>query len=146
MSRIVEATELRDRDIFEMPNGSVYAATGSVGAEGVPRARLWCAHAPEPTTFDPPPIDLAPGQQVRLLDGHESDGHFRHDGYVELVFHAEMDRRHQAMMRSVYEQRQRADAAQRRDDRARRPWWSTLFDVGSRQERNSEDPAKKGAL
>ena len=127
MSRIVEAKELRDRDMFEMPNGSVYAASDRVDHEGPQQARLWCAHPPDPMTFDPARIDLPPGQQVRLLSGNETRVHYRHDGYVESVFEREMDRRHRANMQVVGEQRQREAAEQRQREHAGRPWWKKLF-------------------
>ena len=61
MSRIVEVRALRQRDSFEMPNGSVYATSGRGEAADGPQAGLWCAHLPDPITFDPPRIDLPPG-------------------------------------------------------------------------------------
>ncbi len=127
MSRIVEARELRQRDMFEMPNGSVYVTSGRGEAVDVLQARLWCAHPPDPITFDPPRIDLPPGQQVRLLSGDEAEEHYGHDGYVEAVFRREMDRRHQAIMQSLGEQKQREQAEQRERERGRRPWWQKLF-------------------
>ena len=127
MSRIVEARELRDRDMFEMPNGSVYVAAGPGEHEGARQARLWCAHPPDAVTFDPPRIDLPPGQQVHLLSGNETRVHYRHDGYVDGAFGREMDRRHGANMHVVYEQRQREAAAQRQRAQAGRPWWKKLL-------------------
>ena len=125
MSRMVEAKELRDRDMFELPNGSVYAASHRGESDDVRQARLWCAHPPDPITFDPPRIDLSPGQNVRLLSGNETRVHYRHDGYVDAVFGHEMDRRHRTNMHVVYAQREAA--AQQQRAQASRPWWKKLF-------------------
>ncbi len=127
MSKIVEARELHQRDMFAMPNGSVYVVSGRVGAEGAVQARLWCAHPPDPVTFDPPQIDLPPGQPIRRLSGNETRVHYRHAGYVDDVFAREMDRRHRANMQLVDARRQREHAEQRQRAQARRPWWSKLF-------------------
>ena len=127
MSTLVEASTIHAGKMFEMPNGSVYTALAAEGSEVAQQARLWCAHPPDAFTFDPPRIDLPIGQQVRLLSGDEIDTHYGHEGYVEKVFRSEMDRRHQAMMQTVYEQQTRDADQVRRDQRAGRPWWKKLF-------------------
>lgn len=127
MSKIVEAKELRQRDLFEMPNGSVYLIAGRGDAAGGQHARLWCAHPPDPITFAPPRIDFPPGQEVQLLSGHEMRVHYGHAGYVETVFAQEMDRRYAANMQVVHERGQREAAEQRQRARADRPWWRKLF-------------------
>ena len=127
MSKLVEARELRPRDLFELPNGSVYAMAMHANQSEMPRARLWCAHPPEPIAFDPPLVDLLPTQQVRLLTGNETRDHFRHGGYVQSVFATEMDRRHQAAMLVHDEQRRREAAEEHQRARAHRPWWKKLF-------------------
>ena len=128
MSTLVEVKDVRQGDMFEMPGGSVYAAAGFVHAAGAAQARLWCAHPPDPMTFDPPLIELPPEQTVRLLSGAEAGEHYRHDGYVESVFRQEMDRRHQAMMLSLEEKWKREAAEQRQREHARRPWGKKVFD------------------
>ncbi len=129
MSKLVEARELRPRDLFEMPNGSVYAIAAHAEQGATPRARLWCAHPPDAIAFDPPLVDLPPGRQVRLLTGNETRDHYRHDGYVESVFNAEMDRRHGAAMQ-VYDERRRLEVDEERQrTHARRPWWKNVFDA-----------------
>lgn len=124
MSRMIETTELRHHDMFEMPNGSVYVTEGHGSAEHPFRARLWCAHPPDSITFEPALIDL-PLAQVRLLvDQHESGVHTRHEGYVKQVFVAEMNRRHQDQMRGVYAKMSREAEITRSSSR---PWWKKLF-------------------
>ena len=77
-------------------------------------------------TFDPPRIDIAAGQEVRLLSGKEAEGHARHEGYVEAAFRSEMERRNEGMMRSAHERGAVAAHEQRQRDRARLPWWRKL--------------------
>ena len=128
MSRIVEVKELRRGDMFELPNGSVYEAEGSGDQHGAQqRARLWCAHPPDAITFEPPPAEFPPDQQVQLLSGEDMKEHSRHEGYVKKMFHDEMDRRNDAMMQSVHRRGQQAADEQRRRDHAGRSWWKKLF-------------------
>ena len=127
MRRIVEAGDLRHQDLFETPNGSVYAVVGAEGHAGAPRARLWCAHSPDFFVADPPPIDLPSERPLRLLNGQETRAHYHHAGYVSAVFGQAMDQRHQASMRVVAEQRRQTVAAQGERARANRPWWKQLF-------------------
>lgn len=127
MSRIIEARELRHQDLFETPNGSVYAVVRAAAHADAGQARLWCAHPPDPLAADPPQIDLPAGQPLRLLSGQETRVHYHHAGYVAAVFGQAMDQRHQANMRVVAEQRQRARTAQDQRDRANWPWWKKLF-------------------
>ena len=128
MSKLVEAKELRPQDLFETPNGSVYATVAHAEQEGMVRARLWCAHPPDPVAFDPPLVDLPPGQQVHRVSGYETRDHFRHDGFVQAVFATEMERRHLAAMQ-VYDERKRQEAAQEPGrTHARRPWWKKILD------------------
>lgn len=127
MSRLIDATELRHRDIFELPNGSVYMVEAQADSAQTLQARLWCAHPPDPATAHPPLIDL-PGGPVRLLiDRHETGIHVRHDGYVKQVFVAEMNRRHQDQMTDVYATMKRTAEADRKQVRDRKPWWKKLF-------------------
>lgn len=127
MSTLVDAGKLRTSDIFELQNGSAYMVANQEGPGGTPRARLWCAHAPDAKAFDPSLIDLPPGQAVRVLNGDEAEAHHTHEGYVAHVFQSEMDRRHNTMMVGVYEQSNREDAVHRQQLRAGRPWWKKLF-------------------
>jgi hypothetical protein len=53
MSRLIEATELRHRDIFELPNGSVYLVEAQADTTRPLQARLWCAHPPDPAMAHP---------------------------------------------------------------------------------------------
>lgn len=127
MSRLIETTELRHGDLFEMPNGSVYVAEGYPDNPGVLQARLWCAHPPDPNTSHPPLIDLPPGPVQLLTDRHETGMHVRHAGYVKQVFVAEMNRRHQDQMSGVYATMQRTAEADRKQAYDRKPWWKKLF-------------------
>ena len=127
MSKIIRAGDLRRGDMFEMATGSVYETSGQAATAGLPQARLWCAHPPDLLTFEPALIDLTPEQEVRLLNGAETEGHTRHDGFVENLFRTEMDRRNQAMMQTVYERQSLEQQEQRARDRARRPWWKKVF-------------------
>lgn len=127
MSTIVEARELRHQDLFETPNGSVYAVVRAGAHADAVQARLWCAHPPDAVAADPPHIDVPPERPLRLLSGQETRTHYHHAGYVSAVFGQVMEQRHQANMDVVAEQRQRAGAAQGQRDRANRPWWKKLF-------------------
>jgi hypothetical protein len=127
MSTLVTAKELHDRDLFEMANGSAYAAGGLVADASAQRARMWCAHPPDPVTFEPPPIELPAEQEVRLLSGDDVKAHYHHAGFVADIFRREMDRRHAAMMHVVDERGQQEAAEQRRREHTRRPWWKKLF-------------------
>jgi hypothetical protein len=127
MSTLVAAKELHDRDLFEMPNGSAYAAGGLVADASAQRARLWCAHPPDAVTFDPPSIELPCGQEVRLLSGDDVKAHYHHAGFVADVFRREMDRRHTVMMHGVDERGRQEATAERLREHARRPWWRKLF-------------------
>lgn len=127
MSRLVEARELRPRDLYEMPNGSVYTVAGVVEATGERQARLWCVHTPDEIVFDPPLVLLPPEQQVRIIQGYETRDHHHHDGYVEAVFAREMDRRHQAAMLQGEGKRQQMAAEQRQRERELRPWWKKVW-------------------
>ncbi len=127
MDTIVEVKDVRDGDMFELENGSIYVATRGVGTEGTPRVRVVCAHPPEAITFDPPLIDLPPTQKVLLLSGRDADAHRLHDGYVEKAFRVEMDRRNTAMMRTVGEKRQREADEQQQRERAGWSWWRKLL-------------------
>lgn len=126
MSKVVASTELGPGVRFEMPNGSVYVTSGGKPT-GVLQARLWCAHPPDEITFDPPLIDIAAGQEIRILSGKESELHARHEGYVEAVFRNEMERRNDVMLRSAQERGAVVAAEQRQRDQARLPWWRKLF-------------------
>jgi hypothetical protein len=127
MSKMIETAELRHRDLFEMPNGSVYVTEGHGSAESPFKARLWCAHPPDLNTAHPLLIDL-PLESVRLLTSqHESGVHTRHEGYVKQVFVAEMNRRHGDQMRGVYAKMSHEAEETRRQERSRRPWWKKLF-------------------
>lgn len=127
MSRMIETAELRHRDIFEMPNGSVYMAEEQAGKTGPLQARLWCAHPPDPSTSHPPLIDLPPGPVRLLTDRHETGIHVRHEGYVKQVFVAEMNRRHQDQMSGVYANMKRTAETERQQAHDRKPWWKKLF-------------------
>lgn len=127
MSRIVEAGTLRHRDLFALDNGSIYETRGHGTAPGVLQARLWCAHPPEPITFAPPQIDLAPDQTVQLLTREETREHLRHDGFVRTVFEQEMERRFQIQMQRVDVRVRHAEEAARERARFMRPWWKKLF-------------------
>jgi hypothetical protein len=120
---MIETTELRHGNIFEMPNGSVYVTEGYKDDSGPLQARLWCAHPPDEIVSHPPLIDLPAGPVRLLIDRHETGTHVRHDGYVKQVFVAEMNRRHQDQMRGVYANMDHAAEA----TRDRRPWWKKLF-------------------
>lgn len=139
MSRLVEVTELRYRDLFALPNGTIYQASGS--GTGALQARVWCAHPPDSITSDSPPINLAPGQSVQLLSRDETRGHTGHAGYVRAVFADEMDRRHQERMQVVMARRQREAAALHQLERARWPWWKKLFRSGARSRTRLDHPA-----
>jgi len=127
MSRQIEATELRHRDIFEMPNGSVYMVEAQADPTGPLQARLWCAHPPDSSTAHPPLIDLPDGPVRLLVDRHDTGLHVRHDGYVKQVFVAEMNRRHQDQMTGVYATMKRTAEADRKQANDRKPWWKKLF-------------------
>ncbi len=127
MSKLVEAKDVGLRDLFALPNGSVYVTVGHEKATGTPQARLWCTHPPDAMTFEPPLVDFPAEQQVRLLEGKETREHYHHDGYVEAAFAREMDRRHQAAMGPAHERRQRAADEQHRHTRGLRPWWKKLL-------------------
>ena len=127
MRTLVAAKALHDRDLFELANGSAYAAGGLVAGASAQRARLWCSHPPDPVTFEPPPIALPAEQEVRLLNGDDVQAHYQHAGFVAEVFRREMDRRHTAMMHVVDERGRQEAAEQRRGEHARRPWWKKLF-------------------
>jgi hypothetical protein len=117
MSKLIDTTELRHRDIFEMPNGSVYMVEDQTDATQPLQARLWCAHPPDTATAHPP----------LLIDRHETGVHVNHDGYVKQVFVAEMNRRHQHQMSKVYATMQRTAEADRKQAYNRKPWWKKLF-------------------
>lgn len=127
MSRLIETTELRHRDVFEMPNGSVYMAEEQTDTTHRLQARLWCAHPPDPATAHPPLIDLPAGPVRLLIDRHETGSHVHHDGYVKQVFVAEMNRRHQAQMSRVYTTMKRTAEVARKQAHDRKPWWKKLF-------------------
>lgn len=127
MSRTVEATTLRHRDLFTLGSSSIYETRRHGTAADALQARLWCAHPPDPITFAPPYIDLAPEQTVQLLSRDETRGHLRHDGYVRAVFEQEMDRRFQTQMQRVSARIDRAEAEVRERERALRPWWKKLW-------------------
>jgi hypothetical protein len=127
MSTIIKVTALQQRDLFELPNGSVYETARRGTDDDSVQARLWCAHSPEPSTFAPPLINLSPEQEVCLLNSNESRLHIAHAGFVRKVFEQEMDRHHQELMSVVYEKMNREDAATRLQEHARRPWWKKLF-------------------
>lgn len=126
MSKIIASTGLGPGVMFEMPNGSVYV-TSAGEPTGALQARLWCAHPPDAVTFDPPRIDIAADPEVRLLTSKEAELHVRHEGYVEAVFRSEMERRNEAMLRSVHEKGTVAAEEQRQRDQARLPWWRKLL-------------------
>jgi hypothetical protein len=127
MSSFVDVETLRPRDLVELQNGSI-CVTSVPAADGKqPRVRLWCAHAPDAITFEPPLIELPAGQQVRLLRGDDAKEHYLHEGFVEAVFRREMDRRHAVLMQGHEEKRQREAAEQRQRQRLQRPWWKKLL-------------------
>lgn len=127
MTRIIETTELRHGDLFEMSNGSVYMTEVHPDTPGHFQARLWCAHPPDPSMAQPPLIDLPPGPVRLLIDRHETGIHVRHDGYVKQVFVAEMNQRHQNQMRGVYAKMSREAETARQQANDRKPWWKKLF-------------------
>lgn len=127
MSKLVEAKDLRERDVFEMTNGSVYVSVAVKQDVDSRHMRLWCVHPPEPVTFEPPLVALPVGETVRLLTGDESYAHHQHPGYVEALFRTEMDRRHHGLMSIAVEKMNRANAEQLKHDRAARPWWKKVF-------------------
>ena len=127
MSRNIEASALRHRDLFALPNGSIYETSGNGTTAGALQARLWCAHPPDPITFNPSHIDLTPGQMVQLLNRDETRSHTRHDGYVRAVFEQEMERRVREQMLLVDARAQCAQAEAREHERALRSWWKKLF-------------------
>ncbi len=126
MSKMIQASELRRGDMFELANGSVYEASGQANNGNLLQARLWCAHPPDLVTFEPALIELMPEQDVRLLTGAETEGHIRHEGFVAELFRTEMDRRNQEMMQTVYERQNLEQQEQRARERAARPWWKKL--------------------
>lgn len=127
MSTIIKVTALQQRDLFELPNGSIYeTARRGTGSDPV-QAHLWCAHPPDATTFAPPLINLLPDQEVCLLSHAESRVHVGHSGYVRTAFEEEMDRHHQEQMSVVYEKMNRDDAVVRQNEQANRPWWKKMF-------------------
>jgi hypothetical protein len=127
MSKLIETTELRDGNIFELPNGSVYLVEAQADSARTLQARLWCAHPPDLATAHPPLIDLPPGPVRVLIDRHETGVHVRHAGYVKQVFVAEMNRRHQDRMSRVYATMKRTAEADRQQAYDRKPWWKKLF-------------------
>ena len=127
MSRLIETTDVREGDLFEMPTGSVYRAEAQADHTEPLQARLWCAHPPDPSTAHPPLIDLPPGPVQLLTDRHETGIHVRHDGYVKQVFVAEMNRRHQDQMSRVYTTMKHTAEAERKQAYDRKPWWKKLF-------------------
>lgn len=127
MGTVIKATALQQRDVFELPNGSVYETARRGTADDPVQAHLWCAHPPETRTGAPPLIDLPPELEVSLLNRSEARLHVGHAGYVRTVFEQEMDRRHNEQMSVVYEKMNREDAAIRQREHERRPWWKKLF-------------------
>lgn len=127
MSKMVETKELGQRDVFEMAQGSVYVVVAAKNDAGTQQMRLWCAHDPEPITFDPPLINLPAGDTVRLLSSEEAYVHHLHPGYVEAAFRTEMDRRHHGNMGNAQERMNREKDEQHERDRAARPWWKKMF-------------------
>lgn len=127
MSKLVEAREVRPRDLFSLPNGSVYAMLAHARTTGAPQGRLWCAHPPDVVTFEPLLVDFLPEQQVHLLEGREMREHYHHEGFVQTAFTHEMDRRHQTAMKPATERWQRNLDEQRQHDRGLRPWWKKVF-------------------
>lgn len=127
MSTTIKVRALQDRDMFELPNGSVYEMAQR-GADGEPvQAVLWCAHPPDPPTEKPALTEFHPEQSVSVLSYAESRLHVSHPGYVRAVAEHEMNRRHQERMSKVYENIKREDAAARQRKSARRPWWRNVF-------------------
>ncbi len=125
MSTIIKVQALQQRDLFELPNGSVFE-TGRRGTDADPvLAHLWCAHPPDAPTGAPVLMEFAAEQDVGLLSQGESQVHVRHPGYVRTVFEQTMATHHQDQMNRVYENINREDAATRHH--ARRPWWQRLF-------------------
>jgi hypothetical protein len=127
MSTVIKVTALQQRDLFELPNGSVYETARRGTADDPVQAHLWCAHPPDASTFAPPLIDLQPEHEVSLLSTSESRLHVSHAGYVRKAFEQEMDRHHQESMSVVYEKMNREDAALRQREHEGRPWWKKLF-------------------
>ncbi len=127
MSTIIKVKSLQQRDLFELPNGSVFE-TGRRGTDADPvLAQLWCAHPPDAPTGAPVLMEFPPEQDVCLLSHGESRLHVRHPGYVRTVFEQTMATHHQDQMNRVYEKINREDAVQRGHANAKRPWWQKLF-------------------
>ncbi len=127
MSTTIEATALHERDLFELPGGSVYETARRPTGDDHVQARLWCAHPPDVATGAPPQVTFHPQQVVGLLSHAETRPHVGHSGYVRTVFEQEMDRRHQALMSVAYEKLKREATATRQAAHARRSWWQKLF-------------------
>ena len=127
MSTIIKVQALQQRDLFELPNGSVFE-TGRRGSDADPvLAHLWCAHPPDAPTGAPVLLAFSAEQDVCLLSHAESRLHVRHSGYVRTVFEQTMETQHQEQMSRVYETINRDDAVQRERAHAQRPWWQKLF-------------------
>jgi hypothetical protein len=127
MSTSIKVTALQQRDLFELPNGSVYE-TARRGAKDEPvQAQLWCAHEPDAPTGAPKPMTFPLEQTVALLSHAESRLHVRHPGYARTVFEQTMEAHHQQQMNRVYETINREDVALRQQTHAGRSWWRKLF-------------------
>lgn len=127
MGTMVTVRELGQRDVFEMPSGSLYELARPSTANEPAQAHLWCAHPTNPGAVEPARVDLPPEHQVSLLDQAEARLHVGHAGYERTVFAQEMDRHHQERMQAVYAARAQAAATARLHEQARRPWWQKLF-------------------
>jgi|GEM_PF-6839336 len=127
MSTIIKVKALQQRDLFELPNGSVFE-TGRRGTDTDPiLAQLWCAHTPDAPTGTPLLMEFPPEQDVSLLSYAEARPHVHHAGYVRTVFEQTMETNHQRQMNRVYEKINREDAAERLHAHAHRPWWQKVF-------------------
>ena len=127
MSTTIKVQALQQRDLFELPNGSVYETARRGSANEPVQAQLWCAHPPDPATGTPVLMMFPPEQAVVMLSHSESRLHVRHAGYVRTVFEQTMDTHHQEQMNRVYDTINREDAVTRQQALTRRSWWQKIF-------------------
>jgi hypothetical protein len=127
MSTTVDIKDMKDQEMFELPNGSVYIMQRRATDTATHQARVWCAHPPDAMTSEPSLIDFPPEQRVHRLTGNETREHYAHEGYVKGVFAREMDHRHQVAMKPVTERMQREAVERRQRARASRPWWKKVL-------------------
>jgi hypothetical protein len=106
MSSMIDIKDLKDREMFVLPNGSVYIMQRRTANTGKHQAHVVCSHPPDALTSEQPLIDFPPEQQVRRLSAIDAREHYAHEGYVSGVFAREMEHRHQVALR---------------------PWWKKLL-------------------